>query len=212
MLVVAAGALLLAVAILSALLESRGNGDETVSATGILLPEQSTREPLVSTLVPIEPSERTQVGPTEHESIGSAADSIPVENLVAPLLDNRPAPQQEKSFEEMSLAELQNAHDELNQVLGEASTPEHHRRLESGLAEFLGPGHEVSISAGDVETQLVAYHAVPGIGMYKTELPRDEYPEFYAMKDRIGEIQAWLEFRKRELVAASSGSGVLNGH
>ena len=118
-------------------------------------------------------------------------------NLVPLLLD--------KPFEEMDLAELRAASDHVNRILGEASTPEHLRRLENGLAEYLGPRSEVDFSVEDVETQLVSFHSVPGIGMYKTVLPPEEYPDLYAMKAKIREINSWV-YRRTVAAQAAAGS------
>ena len=93
--------------------------------------------------------------------------------------------------ESMTIAELTHEHEILYKQVCEEGDPELFKRLDAGIAEFLGVEQKYNGNPEDL-TEITCVRMVPNLGTFRTVLPRSEFPDLYEKKDKAVLLNAMI--------------------
>lgn len=112
-----------------------------------------------------------------------AVEATPGDTL-ASTADAADAPVDPMTLPEATFEEMRRKRDAIWNVLNERSQPILAQRFENGLFEHVSDGTVWNGNDPDTErTEIYAVRMVPDQGVDRAVLPREEFPELYALKD-----------------------------
>ncbi len=124
---------------------------------------------------------------------------------LAPASAASPPQPVEPPYEKWKLEDLTREETSLRETLSERSGPLLQAEIDDGRAEVLSEGGAFTYASrpGD-DAEVFGVHSIPNRGAFRSSLSRAEFPEIYAIKDRLLSVSRVL--RQRETAAALARS------
>jgi hypothetical protein len=119
----------------------------------------------------------------------------------------RPAQVDLKDYEKLTLQELVKERKRLRDELDKVTSPMIDARREAGKTEMISPPGEFTYqSRKEDRVEIFSIQSIPNRGVFRTALPRDEYPEQYKVQDLILGLNGLVLAKEHEAAAQESQS------